>query len=322
MAVIASAIKIGSWRGEFGKDGRVSFTLHVETDDTHDGPFVVESSRLVPRIGTFYAVGNEISPTYICRKVKPKIDPKDKKLWEVEVEYEAIEGEDEKDEDNEEDPRPSKRFRFSSSFRFERRPMLQDLDGKFVRNTAGEDYTKPLERNMKILVFSIERTEYSNPIVRQTKYMDSVNKFKFWGQDPGYVLIESYLTNGEGKGNLTTGWEVKYTIAIRPKSGGRWDETEIPSMGFNEKVYETNEDPPTGMSKSLKPIINKATGKAYTVEQYLDLYGRWSDRLAANFAPHNTKYRVREKYDFRSLRLPDMRTLTYSAQLDQDEERS
>ena len=314
MGVIAATIKIGSWRGAFGKDGRVSYTLHVETDDAGDGPFVIYNSPLVPKVGSYYAVGNEASIVYRCESVKPKVDSKDKWLWDVEIEYEKTEAEEGRDGENEEDPRPSRRFRFNSLIRYEKIPLVKDLDGKLVRNTAGESYSKPIEFNRKILVINIERKEFANPFAKQTKYQNAVNSSTFWGQSPGKVLIESYLADGTAEGKLTTGWDVKYSIAIRPTNAPRWDEVEIPSMGFNEKIQDTG---PAG-EYLLREIINEATGKAFTVEQYLNENGRWMDRTASNFKPYMSKYRILEKYPFAPLRLPDMTSLIYSAQLESD----
>jgi len=306
MAVIGVSIKLGSWRGSFGKDPRVSFSLHVETDDPLDGPLVVRSSPLVPQVGAYYAVGNEIAPEYICRTVSPKVDGNDKCFWEVDVEYELIDPKD--DEEGELNPRASKRFRFDASIRLEKQVMFQDLDGTPILNTAKEEYVQPLEQSVKILVLNISRKEYANPLVRQCRFLESVNQTPFWNCQPGQVLVESYLADGEGLGNRTSGWNVKYSIAIRPKNAGRWDEIEVPSMGYNEIK-----------DGKLKEIINPATGKTFGTEQYLDADGKWKDRLESGFQPHYTTYRIRVTENFGLLYLPNLSSLVYSQLLDEEE---
>ncbi len=308
MGVIGVAIKLGSWRGAFGKDGRVSFSLHVETDDPNDGPFVIRESPLLPKRGSYYAVGNELNTAYVCRNVDPKIDEHDKKFWEVEISYERIDEEDEEEDGEEDNPRPSKRFRADSSIRIEKRVLWQDFTSpkpKLIQNTAKEEYTNPLDENIKILVINISRKEYANPLFRQCRYLDTVNSTSFWGCDAGQVLVESYLADCEGFQKSTSGWNVKYSISIRPKRAGRWDEIEIPSMGYNELK-----------NGKLNEIINDRTGKPFGVEQYLDETGKWKDRLAENFVPYYTKYLIREKEKFSRLRLPDMASLVYSKTLD------
>lgn len=307
MGVIGAVIKIGSWRGTFGKDKRVSLTLQLETDDVADGPMAIYASPLVPKVGEYYAVGNEASTGYFCKSVKPKIDDKDKCFWEVDVEYEGAELPADEEEGNEEDARPSRRYQFDSMIRYEKVPIYRDMDDKHVVNTAGELFSRPVEVNRKILVFNISRKEFTNPFPRQTKYQDAVNSDTFWGQAPGKVLIESYLMDGEAMENRTAGWNVKYSIAIRPSndSAGVWDELEIPSMGCNEKI-----------ESGLREIINPATGKAFSTEQYLDENGKWKDRLAPDFEPYMQKFRIRNKYSFAPLRLPDLTNAIYSAMLE------
>ncbi len=307
MGVIGAVIKIGSWRGTFGKDKRVSLTLQVETDNVADGPFAIYASPLVPKVGEYYAVGNEASAGYFCKAVKPKIDDKDKCFWDVDVEYEGAELPGEEQEGNDEDTRPSRRYQFDSMIRYEKVPIYRDMDDKPVVNTAGELFLRPVEVNRKILVFNISRREFTNPFSRQVKYQDTINSDTFWGQPPGKVLIESYLSDGEAVGNRTAGWNVKYSLAIRPAndSAGCWDELEMPSMGFQEKV-----------DSGLREIINPTTGKAFAVEQYLDENGKWKDRQASNFRPHMQKFRMRNKYSFAPLRLPDLTAAVYSAMLE------
>ncbi len=312
MAVIAAQIKIGSWRGNFGKDVRVSFALQIETDDVANGPMAIYASPLIPKVGQYYAVGNEIGRDYICKSVKPKVDDADKCLWEVEVEYEGAElpqtgmGNGDGDEN---DPRPARLFQVDSTIRYEKVPLRFDADNRPIRNTAGEEFSSPVEANWKILVINISRREFSNPFSRQIRYQDSVNAMPFWGQAPGKVLIESILMDAQSAGNSTTGWNVKYSVAIRPaaQNAGRWDVLTIPSMGFKELKN----------GKLVEIIDTDNGGKPFNVEQYLDENGRWVDRKSPNFSSYDLHFRVKNTNDFSPLQLPNMASLTYAPQLEE-----
>ncbi len=212
MAVVSAIVKPGTWSGSF-KDGRIRYTLTVETNDPGDGPSIVKSSNLVPMQGDTYRLGNEVRDDFICVNVDPKSLEEDSCLWEVAVEFEQIslegvgEGEDEKEIF-------SAKFSVSTSVAEEKRPMLYDLDGKPIRNSARERFSNPVEESIRILILNISQTEYKNPISKQISFSNKVNKNTIWGVSPGYILMKPIIVDFDAVRTreqfLTDGFKIKY----------------------------------------------------------------------------------------------------------------
>lgn len=82
-------------------------TFRVYTTDPEDGPNLVSRATGVPRLGSFYIVGNDVNPLLTCTEITPNRHPDSRLTWNVLCKFETPESEDDKS-GKDEDGKPTK----------------------------------------------------------------------------------------------------------------------------------------------------------------------------------------------------------------------
>jgi len=114
---------------------------------------------------------------------------------------------------NEKDNDPSEfdSYSLSTSWETIKRVFDFDADGNRVCNSAGEDYTKPVEVDERIRVIRLTRKEWRNPHSKANEYTGTVNSSPIWGGDAGEWLMEILADENSQE----IGWKVDYNMRYR-----------------------------------------------------------------------------------------------------------
>lgn len=158
--------------GGAGSEGPVrtySRTHQVITDDPLDGPQTVMFARGIPRLGEIYKSGNDIDHGALCVNVDPQAQSGSRIEWKVRSDYsnkdigdlkrelgsgsggQADSGKpgtgankDKKDSKDQYDP-TAQEPKFTVGYRPVVRPLVRDVKGKLVVNSAGDPFDPPPE---------------------------------------------------------------------------------------------------------------------------------------------------------------------------------
>ena len=225
------------------------------TNKLTDGPRTIRTASGIPQIGTTYAVS--ATDTDNGARVVD-IDPRPLDdggcNWEVDVTYSS------KFDDSEAGNNPlSAPAEFSGSFARYSAPLVKDLTGAPVVNSAGEPFNPPVEIDDSRPVFTIKRNEGSYNLQRRIDYQDAVNSDVFLGIAVGLVKV-SNISFVRKFHNALEYYEMTYEFECRREG---WL-VSILDIGLNEKIppatvltpiYETNGVPQllNGQGRKLTP---------------------------------------------------------------------
>ena len=215
-------------------------------------------------------------------------------IWDVEVSYDNSLKADEPPDPSEADP-------FTITPRMEKIevPMEFDLDGRLVRNSAEQKYDPPPLLELYYPVFSIGRTEYTNPCRRMIEFNNRVNGVEFWGFPPGKIC----MINISPSTSVTWGapsWQVQYEIGINLYDDIDIWQSELLDSGTKERVQVQD----SGNNRRFVDAIAilDAQGKEVTEPVPLDGTGH---KLPKDGTPVWNWYRKRFDADLNLLRIPN-----------------
>lgn len=225
-----------------GREGSLSDGLErdytrkfrVVTDSKLVGPIEVMFAPGIPRLYERYVsfLTNEIDALALCRKVNPVQDPQDWSVWDVTCEYStrSPSGSEAGQPDNPGDP--SKGDGASNNPELEppvvrwdaatrEVAMQQDLDGNAIINTARQPFDPPptIEESWPVLHY--ERNELNFDWHFAAGFAHTVNRDRFLGEDPGFVLCKPIVSEKRYRGPLVY-WRTKYEFHFAQRSWG-WD---------------------------------------------------------------------------------------------------
>ena len=215
-------------------------------------------------------------------------------VWEVEVGYDnSLKADD--------PPDPAETDPFTITPRMERieLPMEVDLDGNPVRNSAGQKFDTPPMLELYYPVFTIGRTEYSNPCRRMVDFTNRVNGAPFWGFAPGQVCMKSVMPSTSVTWG-TPAWNVQYEIAINIYFPflDLW-QLEILDAGLQKINTSTN-----GFEATFTPLIAILDDQGKEITQPVPLDGN-GQRLPKDADPVWFWHRKRYAADLNLLRIPN-----------------
>ena len=276
-----------------------SLIFQVVSDDRlRDDHNIVLDFGSIPKRGSPYSFGGTTRYSLRAKTFSAKCKSawgKSGAIWEIEVGYDNSNKADEPPDPTEADP-------FTITPRMEKieLPMEFDLDGAPVRNSAGQKFDTPPMLELYYPVFTIGRTEYSNPCRRMLDFSNRVNGEPFWGQEPGKVLLKSIMPST----SITWGtpsWNVQYEVAINIYHPfiDLW-QLEILDSGMQELIDKQAQ----GSEEKALPLraILDEQGKEITQPVPLDGYGK---KLPKNADPIWLWYRKRYAADLNALRIPN-----------------
>ena len=100
--------------------------------------------------------------------------------------------------------------------------LLKDVNGKPIRNTAGDPFDPPLTREITTPVLTIVRNEPTFDPLTVTKYVDTTNGTVFLGFDTNVVKCADVVSKRDYHADYGYYWEVTYSFEVRPV---RYDST-------------------------------------------------------------------------------------------------
>ncbi|MDR1382783.1 MAG: hypothetical protein LBJ67_02885 [Planctomycetaceae bacterium] len=119
------------------------------------------------------------------------------------------------------------KIKISMSVENETEPFIRDvITGNMVVNSAGQFFNPPPEKTKKIIVYSISREIFLNPLMKAKNYSNVVNADAFYGAAPGTLLM-NMTCNYDGNT-----WTETYEIRERLEG---W-ETYLLDTGYEEIV--------------------------------------------------------------------------------------
>lgn len=204
-------------------------TFTVTTDDPDDGPATV-AAALPVGIGDSYVCRNDSDPGSFCQSIDVECTTDDGKGWTAVARYGPYDA-------NLEPANPVERpIKVSWSFaRFER-PVIVDLDGVPVLNSAGDPFDPPLTIDDSRPILTIVRNEQGFDPLLAYQFKDAVNADAFWGVGPGIVKVLDI--SDELTKDPDIGWYhvVTYQFEFNPDG---W-QAHIADLGYRE-LNLTNE---------------------------------------------------------------------------------
>ena len=297
MPEIPNSARVAPGASDFGVGGKVSLKYTVFSNDrTQDDAFAVLGYSSVPRIGSRYLFGSTIRNDYIAKSAKPspgKLFGNKGRVWEIEVFYDNAHSTAEQPEPSETDP-------CTVSMRTERikQVMTHDINGVRICNSAGEPFDTPIEWEFLIPVFTIQRSEYTNPMQRVIGHTERVNDLPFWGMDIGQVCVLSVIPSTEFRyGDQSLVWRVTYDIGVN-LAGTGW-QLEMLDCGKKQISSKT--------IQNGKPMVNleailDANGHEVDKPQLLDGAGKL---LATGAEPAYLHFEKRYMANHNVLSLPN-----------------
>jgi len=211
MAVIRVAPKRGTGEGLANDQWENAYTLvlNVWTNDPDDGPAVILSSPLVPKVGDEYATGNDYDPGSFCRTVTPRRDSSVDTLWEVTCEYRNIPPESV-------EPNPVLRPAvFDWSNRREEFFFPRDSRGNWYRTPAGVPLEKPPPTRLSLLILTITKNVTNYNALAMNAAQDAVNTAPFLGFAPGYAKVEDIVPSKLQREGNWSYYTMETVIAFR-----------------------------------------------------------------------------------------------------------
>lgn len=240
-----------SWEGRQGSDSfkrrrTYTRTYEVFTSSPYDGPEIVGSCPLLPRLG--FPHPNDLAA--IVQSIKPSQDSSDPQRWLVSVDYDTecdIDSEKQDPKDVDENPlnRPPV-FKFSFQQVSEVTADSQDYDlttglltgrNKPIRNSAKLPFDPPLtiEVSRPVVTVTVNRAVWSLDDAIQLQ--DAVND-KPWQNLNARVARCIGVEAGSKFENKIRYWEVQYSFALKRDT---WD-IRLLDAGFAELIPSSVEE--------------------------------------------------------------------------------
>lgn len=179
----------------------------VETSTNTDGPYIVGSAGGLPLLGDPHF--EDTSAT--CRKIAPKREGENKLTWLVQCDYSTETPEPEEEEEN---PLLKPVIRNKRSNQVEE-PMVEDLEGNMVLNSAGCQPTSPVlvKRSYGIYQFTKNYATFNDQLADAIE--DSVNSAVFLGKAAGTVRCNSIDAEEVYEGNFHY-WKLTFEFEYNP----------------------------------------------------------------------------------------------------------
>ncbi|HVW39263.1 MAG TPA: hypothetical protein VHB99_18230 [Pirellulales bacterium] len=169
-----------------------SVTFQVGTNNVNDGVQVVGtavdpvSGFSIPIPGlTIYQYGNETDVSAVCETVTPHQLDESPFVWEVAATFSNVA------EPGQENPldRPAEINVTSQKYEI---PVIRDLAGKGIVNTAGNPFDPPVTKDATRYVLTISKNFADYDFDLATDYADSINDLPFMGREAGTLKISGF----------------------------------------------------------------------------------------------------------------------------------
>ncbi len=267
MAVTSVSEKYGSGKGSaaYPKTNEFTREFHVRVNDVDDGPAVILSDALVPKVGDEYATGNDYDPGSWCKRVDVTRDEANELLFSVVCTY----NNEEPEIDRTTPPlwRPAV---FDWSNRREEFTFPYDTRGNLYVTPAGVPIENPPPTPIHLLILTISKNVATFNPIAMNAYADSVNLDAFLGFGPGYAKIDDIIPSKLQHETINDVYYQYYTIeTVIAFRRIPWHPHRIVAKGRQYK-NDDNELVPTD-----------ASGVMDGHEEYLDAQGKKTD--AANY---------------------------------------
>lgn len=261
-------------------------SYRVEVDSVEDGPYVVGSAAAGPHPVPLLGQPHFEDSSATCRKITPKRQADAKLAWLVTVDYSTETPDPEEEEEN---PllRPVIRNKRSNQVD---EPLIIDLDGEMILNTAGCQPTTPVlvKRGYGIYQFTKNYSTFNDTFADALE--DSINSQPFLGKDAGTIRCNSVEAGEKFEGDYHF-WEVNLEFEYNPHG---WQPTML-----NDGLHEIAD---IGFGDELVRILD-AHGEPVSEPVPLDINGA---RIAATALPGaaiTREWKGYEEYDFNQLNL-------------------
>lgn len=187
---------------------RYTRRFRVRTSDGLDGPAVVQAYLSLPALYSTYTSGNDADTAALVESVR--VTGVGFKLWEAEVTYSTITPDSGQNAENPLDRNPVVRWS-SQSYQV---PVVRDVNGRSILNSAGDPFDPPIEREEKRPLLSVERFEmlYSPALAQEYQY--AINSDTFVGALAGYARCNAIDGDRHYEKNFYC-WRVKYEFEFR-----------------------------------------------------------------------------------------------------------
>ena len=272
-----------------------SFRYLIASDDKNDGPLTLSQDRRLPRMFTEYRVGNDANSNLILQSIKwkhlgAKPNKGFKTIYEATFNYAPRNfSTNDPGEDLEHPNSPSENdsFSFSSSWEVMKVPAVTDIYGERICNSAGDDFTRPVEVDRRIRINRLTRRENIDPQIKANAFTGTVNGYPIWGGAEGTWLMEILVSGVGGE----AGWTVDYNMRYDPDG---WQVQVLDQgLGKIDPLWE---------AKGITIPIEDGEGSAITTPRLLDGQGK---ELTAHASPVYLDFEVIGQSDFYQLYLPD-----------------
>jgi hypothetical protein len=199
----------------------------VRTDDVRDGALTVRDAAGIPALYSTYFDGTTANASYIAkRKTATNLDGS-QKAWRVEVEYETLNSDTGSEASLLPQLRPAEYTWATGSAQQE---MLIDKLAQPVKNSVGDPFDPPVERNNSYRILTIVRNELSFSGYDTDAYVDTLNSAPIFGYDAAEGRIDSIDATVEYDANYGAYWRVTYVIHFRKTA--QW----APTIASNRRL--------------------------------------------------------------------------------------
>lgn len=204
MAIILCKEKGGARRGDIDDKGvrRYTRVWVVFTDDRLVGAGVVRQAAGIPRVFDPYVTDTELDLGARVKSVEAQEDGEYPLRWEVTVEYSSATGDEEQGQENPLDKPAAIRWSTAKEKKAVSTSVdtigpgpdfLIEVGGEPITNSASQPFDPPPEVDDTRLVLTITKNQgffSPNTIEEFTADGGAINRYSFWGFDPGTVHIE------------------------------------------------------------------------------------------------------------------------------------
>lgn len=274
--------------GDFKRQRNYTRKFEVRTNDPFDGPRNVASSILLPGLGQPYITLREGDAGALVKSVEPAQHADDPTLWIVTVKYDTQF--DTKDgqapKDRPEDPLarpPVWKFGFVKTTR----PLVKDINGNPILNTAGCYFDPPAEEEVAYLTISITQNKAFWWADQARALMKSVNKKAWYTLPPRTVRFMGQEAESKYENNLQF-WSVTTNLEVHEET---WDLVLL-NAGFAELRF----NPATGKNELFE--IRDGTGRGHPQPYLLSKEGF---KLPATGNPYWLTFKIYNEIDYNGI---------------------
>ncbi len=280
----------------------------VTTDSRSDGAIVVINASGIPRLGDPYNIGNEYDPGSTVTGITADETDDSMNIWEVTITYSSVQDKDDDLPLNPLDRDPVVKLTFINTREVARgtfdtkSPPTSPTSGvsyfaTALRNSAGEIFNPPPERDRSRPVLSITRNEEFIKPTELMDFADTVNSLDFLGAPPRTVKMTAPAADLL-KENDQQYWQVGYAMEYNKET---WD-FELPDEG---SYY--NDSTGGGQINA-----NSTDAKEFAVEGHptIGLLDGNGKAAAIGADPTFVVYEVYEQKDFNTLNFGPIPNIT------------